>query len=101
MDVKGYQPDFINTGCLLHTQLEQDELLKQLKQIEECLGRKPFNSDEPRTIDLDLAVWEGTIVDADVYSRDFLQAIVIELLPELTTQISQNIKMDNKNNQVK
>lgn len=88
VDVVGEQPDFINTGCLLHTQLTQKELMAQLKQIEMQMGRKPMNSSEPRIIDLDLIVWDGVIIDQDVYTRDFLQTIVIELLPNMKNQIS-------------
>ncbi|MBE8183111.1 MAG: 2-amino-4-hydroxy-6-hydroxymethyldihydropteridine diphosphokinase, partial [Candidatus Portiera sp.] len=40
VDVVGEQPDFINTGCLLNTQLTQEELRKQLKQIEQQMGRE-------------------------------------------------------------
>jgi 2-amino-4-hydroxy-6-hydroxymethyldihydropteridine diphosphokinase len=34
----------------------------------------------PRNIDLDIVVWNGTIVDEDYYTRDFLQKSVAELL---------------------
>ncbi|MBE8182213.1 MAG: 2-amino-4-hydroxy-6-hydroxymethyldihydropteridine diphosphokinase [Candidatus Portiera sp.] len=88
VDVVGEQPDFINTGCLLNTQLTQEELRKQLKQIEQQMGRESISSDEPRIIDLDIIVWDGVIIDKDVYSRDFLQTIVIELLPNLGEQLS-------------
>lgn len=86
--VVGEQPDFINTGCIIDTHLSQDELNKQLKQIEEQMGRSPMSSDEPRVIDLDILVWDAVIVDEDFYSRHFLQAIVAELLPDLSKKIN-------------
>ena len=36
----------------------------------------------PRTIDLDIVVFNGLIVDSDVYKRDFLRTAVSELSPE-------------------
>ena len=37
----------------------------------------------PRTIDLDIVVWNGKVVDKDFYSRDYLKESVLELLPDL------------------
>lgn len=88
--VVGDQPDFVNTGCIINTQLSQDELNKQLKQIEQQMGREPLSSNDPRVIDLDILVWDGSIVDEDFYSRDFLQTLVAELLPELSAKLATN-----------
>ena len=50
------------------------------------MGRKPDTSLQPRTIDLDLLVWNGKVVDKDYYTRDFLRQIAAELLPEFAGQ---------------
>ena len=90
VDVAYEQADFINTGCLISTQSSQIELISNLKKIELQLGRQPGSCEEPRTIDLDLAVWNDDIVDEDVYKRDFLQTIISELAPQLKNKLTNN-----------
>ena len=90
VDVAYEQADFINTGCLISTQYSQIELISNLKKIELQLGRQPGSREEPRTIDLDLAVWNDDIVDEDVYKRDFLQTIISELAPQLKNKLTNN-----------
>ena len=78
------QDDFINGAILIETELTQEELTQALKQMEIQLGRtkSPIKSG-PRSIDLDIVVWNDTIVDQDFYERDFLKNSVLELLPNL------------------
>ena len=87
VDMEGWQPDFINTGCLIKTELSQAELTAKLKELEKSLGRTENSSSSPRTIDLDIVVWNGEIVDDDLYQRYFLQEIVADLQPEVIAQI--------------
>lgn len=75
------QPDFINGAVKIKTILELDELTKLLKSIEDKMGRDRTSPKfGPRNIDLDIATWNGEIVDKDYYTRDFLQKSVDELL---------------------
>ncbi|OGX24385.1 MAG: 2-amino-4-hydroxy-6-hydroxymethyldihydropteridine diphosphokinase [Omnitrophica WOR_2 bacterium RIFCSPHIGHO2_01_FULL_48_9] len=78
------QPDFINGAVLLATNLDYDALRAELKDIEKSLGRdlqvKRFG---PRTIDLDILVWNNKVIDPDFYERDFLKQSVLELIPDL------------------
>ena len=73
---------FMNCAVLLETELSRQELGISLRDIEGSLGR-PLEGDRsgPRTIDLDVLVWNGTVVDEDVYSRPFLGDAVRELTP--------------------
>lgn len=74
------QADFTNGAVLISTELEMDALNIILKQIEDRLGRdRTIQKFGPRTIDLDIVVWNGEIVDNDYYTRDFLQKSVDEL----------------------
>jgi len=60
-------------------------LKRRLREIESGLGRvRTANKNGPRTIDLDILVWNGEVVDADVYERGFLRDSIIELLPGIT-----------------
>lgn len=78
------QPNFVNGAFLIETEMDLDELRKWLRRVEDELGRvRTANKYGPRTIDLDVVVWNGRIVDDDVYRRDFLRSTVLELLPDL------------------
>ena len=78
------QPDFLNGAVLIRTALDREQLVDSLKTIELYLHRE-HRSDKygPRTIDLDIVVWNGRIIDEDVYQRDFLKAAVLECMPDL------------------
>lgn len=74
------QPKFLNGAVLLKTKFERDVLHRQLKTLEAQLGRiRTTNKNGPRTIDLDIIVFDGEIVDDDYYERDFLQKMVAEV----------------------
>ena len=78
------QPDFYNGALLMETELEQKSLEKELKQIEDILGRdRGLPKFGPRTIDLDILIWNKKVVDEDYYERDFLRKGVEEIIPDL------------------
>ncbi len=75
------QPDFTNGAVKIRTEFNRSELNKRLKNIEDQMGRDRTNPKfGPRCIDLDIAVWNGKIVDKDYYTRDFLKKSVDELM---------------------
>lgn len=75
------QADFVNGAAKIVTALAQDDFKRYLKEIEDQLGRdRSLPKYGPRTIDLDIIVWNGQVVDMDYYSRDFLRKAVDELL---------------------
>ncbi len=74
------QPDFVNGAALLETELDFDRFVNYLKSVETMLGRiRSPNKFGPRTIDLDIVVWNGAIIDEDYNRRDFLRNAVDEL----------------------
>jgi 2-amino-4-hydroxy-6-hydroxymethyldihydropteridine diphosphokinase len=74
------QPDFTNGAVKIQTGLSREELNRHLKKMEDQLGRDRSSPKfGPRTIDLDIVVWNGEIVDEDYYTRDFLQKSVQEI----------------------
>jgi 2-amino-4-hydroxy-6-hydroxymethyldihydropteridine diphosphokinase len=86
------QPDFLNGAILVHTQADRDEFKQYLRQIEMVLGRRRRNFKyEPRTIDLDIIVWNGKIFNTEFYLRDFTQKAVLELLPDL--EYNRDVKL--------
>ena len=78
------QPDFYNGALLMETELEQQSLKKELKRIEDILGRdRSLPKFGPRTIDLDILIWNKKVVDEDYFERDFLRKGVKEIIPDL------------------
>lgn len=75
------QTDFLNAAVSLRTNLTQSELVKELKRLENELGRDRSRPKfGPREIDLDVVVWNGEIVDEDYHTREFLQRLVYEVV---------------------
>ena len=78
------QPDFINGAIRIETKMAYEELKEWLREVEEGLGRvRGENKYGPRTMDLDIVVWNGKVVDKDVYKRDFLRECILEVWPDL------------------
>ena len=75
------QPDFTNGAVKIATDLSREELKLFLKLTEDRTGRDRTRPRfGPRTIDLDIVVWNGEVVDPEYYTRDFLQIAVAEIL---------------------
>src|SRR4051794_6023234 len=64
-DPIGYvdQPAFLNAVVELKTALEPDELLTKIHQIEHEFGRERSFRNAPRTIDLDLLLYDDLILN--------------------------------------
>lgn len=78
------QPKYINGCILIKTSEDINKLKDQLKKIEKELGRvKHQDKFAPKTIDLDIVVWNRDIIDPDFYSRPYLKEAVLELIPNL------------------
>jgi 2-amino-4-hydroxy-6-hydroxymethyldihydropteridine diphosphokinase len=75
------QPDFLNGAAKLLTFMEINEFSSYLKNVEDRLHRdRSAPKFGPRTIDLDIVIWDGKITDQDYYNRDFLKAVVDEII---------------------
>jgi 2-amino-4-hydroxy-6-hydroxymethyldihydropteridine diphosphokinase len=79
-----HQPDFTNGALLLETRVDRQRLRADLKAIEALLGRQ-HGEDRygPRTIDLDIVVWNGEVIDQDLYTRAYLREAVLAVWPDL------------------
>jgi 2-amino-4-hydroxy-6-hydroxymethyldihydropteridine diphosphokinase len=81
------QPDFLNGAVRIETTLNLDDLRAFLREIEHRLGRvRTANEFGPRTIDLDVVVWNGRVIDDDFHTRDFLRLAVLEVFPDVATK---------------
>jgi 2-amino-4-hydroxy-6-hydroxymethyldihydropteridine diphosphokinase len=82
----GYNgPNFINLAVLVETDLDTaDFKQKIIDRIEERLGRvRTPNKNAPRTIDLDIIVMDGEVLDHNLWDRAHVALPVSELLPDL------------------
>jgi 2-amino-4-hydroxy-6-hydroxymethyldihydropteridine diphosphokinase len=92
----GYQDqdDFLNGAYWVSTNLSYLEFNQYLKDLEKRLGRVkgPIKSG-PRTIDLDIIIWDGQVVHDDFYSKDYTKIPVQELLDRhgIQLEVSQAI----------
>lgn len=85
------QPDYVNAVAALETSLEAGALLLLMRDIEDRLGRVRAERWQPRTIDLDLLLFdqqvivtsELTIPHPGMHLRSFVLRGLCELGPEL------------------
>jgi len=76
------QPNYLNGALLIETSLSRSELRDWLRQTEARLGRaRSSDKYASRTMDLDILVWNGRIVDPEVHKRRFLRDALLELVP--------------------
>ncbi|MBL4567062.1 MAG: 2-amino-4-hydroxy-6-hydroxymethyldihydropteridine diphosphokinase [Porticoccus sp.] len=75
------QPNFLNTAYLVATPFEFDEFNAFLKSVEDRMGRErgPIKSG-PRTIDLDIIIWDGDILNTDYYHYDYVSIPVDQII---------------------
>jgi 2-amino-4-hydroxy-6-hydroxymethyldihydropteridine diphosphokinase len=78
-------PDFINFSVLYETALEYEFLkINVLRKIEESLGRiRTQDKNAPRTMDIDIIIWNGQVIDQDLWKKAFIALPISELLPDL------------------
>jgi 2-amino-4-hydroxy-6-hydroxymethyldihydropteridine diphosphokinase len=83
------QPDFINAVAQLSTTLAPRDLLAALLALEQRFGRKRSLRNAPRTLDLDLLLYDAQcIAEADLavphprmHQRAFVLAPLVEIAP--------------------
>lgn len=81
---------FLNTVVELEVSLRPEELLAELQQIEEVLGRVRRSRWGPRTIDLDLLLYENLAIKTPklvlphprMHQRAFVMVPLAELIPD-------------------
>ena len=84
------QPDFINAVALLETALTPHDLLQSLLAIEQTFGRIRDFRNAPRTLDLDLLLYEDmilheaglTLPHPRMHERAFVLVPLLEIAPD-------------------
>lgn len=85
------QASFLNMVCQICTKLKPVDLLRSIKQIEENLGRKPGFRNAPRIIDIDILLYDNTLVKTRelviphprLVERAFVLIPLAEIAPKL------------------
>jgi len=77
------QPNFLNSAYLIATELTYDEFNRYLKSIEDRLKRErgPIKSG-PRTIDLDIIIWDGAVLTSDYDHHEYVSIPVNQILSD-------------------
>jgi 2-amino-4-hydroxy-6-hydroxymethyldihydropteridine diphosphokinase len=86
------QPRFLNAAIELNTDIPADQLMQEMLRIERELGRDRSKSvpKGPRTIDLDLLLYDAEVVDTPkltlphpaMHEREFVLAPLAEIAPQ-------------------
>jgi len=85
------QPEYINAVAEIETELEPEELLDCLQSIEAAHGRARGEKWGPRTLDLDLLLYDErrirtarlTVPHAGLTARNFVLGPLAEIAPDL------------------
>jgi len=88
--VREDQPNYINAVLIGETKLEAEQLMKELLDIEERLGRKRSTVNAARSIDLDIIDYQGIVINSKnltlphprAYEREFVLQPWLEIDPE-------------------
>ena len=86
-----HQPCFLNMAVVVETDVPPHRLLRELKAIEEQLGRAANSHRLPRPIDIDIILWEGVTMRSDELTiphiafrrRRFVLVPAAEIAPDM------------------
>jgi 2-amino-4-hydroxy-6-hydroxymethyldihydropteridine diphosphokinase len=90
------QPDYLNGCAVLYVQLTPQELLETLLRVEAQFGRVRYELNGPRTLDLDLLLFEDLILDTPnlqlphprMQERAFVLVPLAEIAPNWIEPVS-------------
>ncbi len=75
--------NFLNAALLIETSLDPSELKATFRQIEAQLDRvRTADKYAPRTIDIDTLIYDGDIVESEIWEYAHLAVPVAELMPQ-------------------
>ena len=85
------QPDYLNAALALATRLPPAALLEQCLALEERFGRQRSEPSGPRTLDIDLLLYDDLVLDSPKlvlpHPRLHLRRFVLEPLCDLAPQL--------------
>ena len=77
-------PNFLNVAIQVQSNLQPDALKHLvLRNVEAYLGRQRMkDKNAPRTIDIDIAILDGKVIDDQVWEQAHLAIPLAEIIPE-------------------
>jgi len=85
-------PDFLNAAALISTNFNFEQLRNEiLRPIENMLGRvRTQDPNAPRTIDLDILIFDGAVLDEQLWEYAHMGVPVAELVPDFIDPYTGN-----------
>lgn len=93
------QGDFLNTACVVETEMAPEELLKAIHEIERDAGRRRAEETRwgPRTLDIDILLWDDLVMATPelaiphprLAEREFVLEPLAELAPTLAHPVEK------------
>lgn len=79
-------PNFLNMAAMIETDLDAEAVKSQvIGAIEQALGRvRTADKYAPRTIDIDVIIFDGEVLDQTLWKRAYIAQTCGELMPRLT-----------------
>ena len=85
------QPWFLNCALALETELMPRQLLSRVLGLEQAMGRRRIQPKGPRSIDIDILLFGGSVVDTAtltiphpaMHERRFVLEPLVEIAPEV------------------
>jgi len=95
----GDGPDFINVIVKVYSSFSIEELKEDvLSPIENTMGRiRTEDKNSPRTIDIDIVLYNDQIIDPEVVSQPYLSVPLAEIYPSFQVDQFQTIEDISKN----
>ncbi len=92
-------PDFLNTAVEVITNLNFDQLKRRIiSPIEIGLGRiRTSDKYAPRTIDIDIIIVNGKVLDENLWQKVFIALPVSEIIPNLINNLSGETLIETAN----
>jgi 2-amino-4-hydroxy-6-hydroxymethyldihydropteridine diphosphokinase len=87
-------PDFLNMAVLVSTTLDAPQLKEQvLRPLEVQMGRvRTEDKNASRPIDLDIILFDGKLLDPDLWQHVHLATPVAELFPDFRSETGECLK---------
>jgi 2-amino-4-hydroxy-6-hydroxymethyldihydropteridine diphosphokinase len=87
-------PDFLNMAVSVTTSLDDDELKAQvLRPLEAQMGRvRTEDKNASRTIDIDIILFDGKVIDPDLWQHVHRAVPVAELFPDVQSDSGELLK---------
>lgn len=75
--------NYLNAAVLIKTDVPNDELRLSLRQLEAQLDRvRTSDKFAPRTIDIDVLIYDGELIEPNLWKYSFLAVPVSEVMPD-------------------